>query len=166
MGVSKSLELGLSWFWGPISLCADLQLRWGLKQSFSHCHELSNNMLHATYTQGNRVDYRLLVGGNQTTNLTPKLSFGHNLCFRCSNGSCEPILDIYVQEIFNDIRNTSIQWVLAPAIVFWRFKSPFGTPTPTMGVHLGVWRLTPSHPFALPRARDVTLGLASWPATL
>jgi hypothetical protein len=31
---------------------------------------------------------------NQTTNLIPDLSFGHNLCFRCINGSCEPILDI------------------------------------------------------------------------
>jgi hypothetical protein len=27
---------------------------------------------------------------------TPDLSFDHNLCFRCPNGSWEPILDIYV----------------------------------------------------------------------
>jgi hypothetical protein len=34
---------------------------------------------------------------------------------------------------------------LAPAIMLWRFKSPFGTPTPTMGVHLWVWRFIPSN---------------------
>ncbi len=27
-------------------------------------------------------------------------SFGHNLCFRCSNGSCKPIWDIYVPKAF------------------------------------------------------------------
>ncbi len=54
-----------------------------------------NNMLHATCMQGNWVDFKLLMG-SQIANLTPDPSFGHNLCFRCSNGSCEPILDIYV----------------------------------------------------------------------
>jgi hypothetical protein len=38
------------------------------------------------------------------------LSIGHNLCFRCLNGSCKPILDIYVsiafqwyKELFNTL---------------------------------------------------------------
>jgi hypothetical protein len=56
--------------------------------------------------------------------------------------------------------------VLIPGIAFWRFKSPFGTSTPTMGVHLGMWRFIPSHSFAFPGARDVTHGLPSWLATL
>jgi hypothetical protein len=53
-------------------------------------------MSHATCLQGNQVDSWLLVVGSQIANLTHGLSFGHNLCFRCLNGSCEPILDIYV----------------------------------------------------------------------
>jgi hypothetical protein len=36
-----------------------------------------------------------LVVESQTANLTLGLSFGHNLCFKYPNESCEPILDIY-----------------------------------------------------------------------
>jgi hypothetical protein len=57
-------------------------------------------MSHIAYTQGNRVDSRLLVVGSQTANLTPGLSFAHNLCFRCLNEQCEPILDIYTSIVF------------------------------------------------------------------
>ncbi len=83
-----------------ITLCVDLQLRWGLKQSCSLCQELSNGMSHSTFTQGNRGDSRRLVIGIKFDNLTLDLSFGHNLCLRCPNGSCEPILDIYVPRVF------------------------------------------------------------------
>jgi hypothetical protein len=61
---------------------------------------LMSGMLHVTCTQGNRVDSRLLVVGSQTVSLTPDLPFGHNLCLRCPNGRCEPILDIYVEITF------------------------------------------------------------------
>jgi len=130
MGVPKFPKLGFLWIWDRITLCADLWLRWGLKQSYSSCQDISNNMWHVTYMQGNWGDYWLLVVGSQTVNLTPGLSFDHNLCFRCSNGSCEPILDIYVSIFFNDINNSSIQWVLAPAIALWRFRSPLGLQLP------------------------------------
>jgi hypothetical protein len=69
-------------------------LRLGLKENCNPCQELSNNMWHATCTQGNRVDSQLSVFGSQTANLALNLSFGHNLCFKCPNDSCEPILDI------------------------------------------------------------------------
>ncbi len=39
------------------------------------------------------------------------------------------------QEIFNDIKNSSIQWVLTPAITLWRFESP-------LGFQLPKWKLT------------------------
>ncbi len=96
MGVSKFPKLALLRFWGPITLCVDLWLRWGLKQSCTPCRELFNDMLRATCTQGNWVDSRLLMVMNQIANLTPNPSFGHNLCFKSPNGSCEPILDICV----------------------------------------------------------------------
>jgi len=47
-----------------------------------------------------------------------------------------------------------------------KIRESIGTPTPKMGVHLGVWRFIPSHSFAFPGAWDVTLGLPSCPATL
>jgi hypothetical protein len=89
-------KVGLSQFWGPITLCLNLQLQWNMKQSCSYCRELSNVMSHPTCTKGNRVDSWLLMVGSQTADLTLGLSFGHNLCSKCPNGSCELILDIYV----------------------------------------------------------------------
>jgi hypothetical protein len=38
-------------------------------------------MWHATFTQGNQGNSQLLMVENQIGNLTPGLSFGHNLCF-------------------------------------------------------------------------------------
>jgi hypothetical protein len=79
---------------GFMIMCVNFWLKWGLKKICNPCREFSNGMLHATYTQGNPGDSRLLVVENQIGNLTLDLFFGHNLCFRCPNGSCKPILDI------------------------------------------------------------------------
>jgi hypothetical protein len=144
------------WFWSPINLCADLQSRWGLKQNCSPHWDLSNDMWHATCTQGNRVDSRLLVVGSQIVNLTLGLSFDHNLCFKCPNGWCEPILNIYV--------SIASQWYkkLFKALGFdldnhsLNIRESTETPTPNMGVHLGVWGFFPSHSFALPEHENAT----------
>ncbi len=93
-------KLGLPWLWGPITLCANLQLRQGLKQSRNPRWKFSNIMLHATYTRRNWGDSQILIIGNQIANLTPIPSFGHNLCLKCLNESWEPILDIYVSKAF------------------------------------------------------------------
>ncbi len=79
---------------------SDLQLGWGLKQTCSSPQELSNSVLHSTFTHQDRVDSWLLVVESQTTNLTPGLSFDHNLCYRYPNSSCEAILDIYTSRPF------------------------------------------------------------------
>jgi hypothetical protein len=100
MGISKFPKLGLLRLWGRISFCAYLRLIWGLKKSYSTHGELSNGMSHATWTQINRCDSRLLMVGSQIANLTLDPSFGYNLCSRCPNGSCEPILNIYVPRDF------------------------------------------------------------------
>ncbi len=42
--------------------------------------------------------------GNQIGNLTPNLFFGHNLCFKYPNGSCEPILASTFQKFPNDYK--------------------------------------------------------------
>jgi hypothetical protein len=83
-----------------ITLSSDLRLRWGLKQTYSSRQDLSNNVLHTTWTHRGRVNSQLLVVGSQTANLTPDLSFCHNLCCRCLNGSCKPIFDIYTSIAF------------------------------------------------------------------
>jgi hypothetical protein len=93
--VPKSRQWGLSGFWSPITLRENLGSKCGLKQNCSPHRELSNGMWHVVCSQVNRVDFRLLVVGSQTANLTPDLSFAHNLCFRCPNEPCKPILDIY-----------------------------------------------------------------------
>ncbi len=70
------------------------------EQSCNFRQELSNSMSYITCTQGDLVDSRLLMVRSQTVNLTLDPSFGHNLCFICPNGSCEPILNIYFPKYF------------------------------------------------------------------
>ncbi len=94
MGVPKSPKLKLLQLWSPITLRANLGSRCNLKQSCSPCRELSNNMSHAVCKQVNRIDSRLFMVVNQTSSLTSSPSFGHNLCFKCPNEQCEPILNI------------------------------------------------------------------------
>jgi hypothetical protein len=123
-------------------------------------------MSHTTCTQGNRVDSWLLVIKSQIVNLTPSLSFGHNLCFRCPNGSCKPILDIYVSITFQWYKKLFNPMGFDPCNCLLKIWKSIGTPTPKMRVHLRVWRFIPSHSFALMGAWNVILRLPSWPATL
>jgi hypothetical protein len=147
----------------PITLCADLQLEWGLKQSYICCQELSNDMSHATCTQGNRVDSRLLMVESQIANLTPNFPFGHNLCFKCPNGSCKPILNIHIlisfqwyKELFNplgfDLCNGTLN--------IWE---SIRTPIPKVEAPLGVWGFIPSHFLTLPGACGMTPGFPLGP---
>jgi hypothetical protein len=103
---------------------------------------------------------------SQTTNLTSGLSFGHNLCFRCPNGWCESILDIYVSITFQWYKKLFNPMGFDPYICPLKIREFIGILTPKMGVHFGVWGFIPYHSFAPPRIWDVTLGLPSWPATL
>ncbi len=94
LGISKFSKLRFSQFWRPITFYANLWLRWSLMQSCNPFQKLSKDMWHATSTQLNYGDSKLLVVTNQIGNLIFDPSFGHNLCFKYPNGSCEPILDI------------------------------------------------------------------------
>ncbi len=166
MGVPKFPKLGLPQLWGTITLCENLQLRWDLKQSCSPRQELFKCMFHATCTQGNWVNFQLLVVESQTTNLTLDLFFGHNLCFICPNGSCEPILNIYISITFQWYKELFNKMGFDPCICPLKIRESIGTPTPKMGVHLGMWGFIPSHSFAFPKAWNVTPRLPSWLATL
>jgi len=132
-------------------MCVNLRLRWGLKQSCSPHQKISNDMWHATWKQGNWGNFWLLVVRSQIANLTLDFSFGHNLCFKYPNGSCQPILDIYVPRVSNDIRNFSIQWVLTFVIALWKFGSPLGFQFPKWGL---IWECGGSFPHTLLHSRE------------
>ncbi len=157
----KFQQLRLLQLWRRITSCVNLWLWRGLKQSCSPRWEISNGMLHVACTQGNRVDSWLLVVGSQTTNLTPSLSFGHNLCFRCPNGQCEPILDIYTSialQWYKEKFKARIfdPWNCAQKIweSFWDSNSQHGSSLVNVRVHaltlfalLGACGVTPGSPF-------------------
>ncbi len=104
--------------------------------------------------------------GSQIVNLTPDLSFGHNLCFKCPNTSCEPILNIYVPRDFQCYKEFFNLMGFDPCNCFLKIWESIKTLTPKMGTHLGRWRFIPSHSPTFPGAWDVTLGLPYWPAPL
>jgi hypothetical protein len=158
MGVPKLPRLGVLQLCGTITSCADLRLWWGLNWSCSPRQDLSNGVLHGTCMQRNWVDSQLSVVGSQTASLTPDLSFGHNLCCRCPNGSGEPILDIYIWIAFQKYKELIRARGFSLCNCSLKFRESTATPIPNMGVHLRVWGfiLTLSH----------TLELLSWPALL
>jgi len=75
---------------------------------------------------------QLLVVGSQIVNLTPGFSFCYNLCYRCPNGSCKPIFDIYTSIAFQLYRKLPNARFFGPCdrtLKFWESqrtpKSPF-----------------------------------------
>jgi len=105
------------------------------------------------------------VVGSQIANLIIDPSFGHILCFKYPNESCEPTLDIYVprpfwwcKEMFNSMNFDSYNRLL-------KVQKSIGTLTPKVGIHLGVWGFIPSHIPTLMGAWNVTPGLHSWPTS-
>jgi hypothetical protein len=159
VGVLKSRQLGPPWLWSPITLRADLGSRCGLKQSCSSHRRLSNGMSHVVYSQVNWVDSWLFLVGSQTGNLTPGPSFGHNLCFRCLNERCEPILDIFISRAFQWYKERHKPLIFDPLNFSLKFWESTEIPSPKVGVALGVWGFTPSHFPTHPGVCDVTPGL-------
>jgi len=90
---------------------------------------------------------------------TPGPSFGHNLCFRCPNEQCEPVLDIYASRAFHWYKERNKTLRFDPSNRSLKFWESTETPSPNLGVALGVWRLTPSHSPTLLGVSDVTPGL-------
>ncbi len=97
-------------------------------------------------------------GRGQTTNLTPDLSFGHNLCFRCPNGWCEPILNIYISIAFQWYKELFKPMGFSPSNCSLKIRKSFETLTSQVGVALGVWGFTLSHFLAFLGIWDVIPG--------
>jgi hypothetical protein len=158
VGVPKFPNMELMRFWEPITLCVNHRSKWVPKQSCSPHQKLFNGMLHVLCTPGNQGDSWFLMIGSQITNLIHGPSFGHNLCFRCPNGSCEPVSDIYVPRAFQWYNEIFNPMKFDPWNCPLKIQKSTKTPTPKMGVHLRVWGFIPSHSFALLGAWYVTLG--------
>jgi hypothetical protein len=99
-GVPKLFRFGLPGLWAFITSHPKLRSGRDLNQCCSSRQELSNAMSHSCCRRREEVDSRLLVVGSQTGSLTPGPSFAHNLGYKCPNGSCEAILDIYTSRPF------------------------------------------------------------------
>jgi hypothetical protein len=90
---------------------------------------------------------------SQIANLTFYFSFGYNLCFKYPNGSCKPILNIYVlralhwyKELFNPMRFDPWNWPLK----IWKSigtlsssNSQSGSPLGSVWVHSLTFSYTP-----------------------
>jgi hypothetical protein len=138
VGVPKFSRVGVPGLWTPISPDSRVRSRCGLKQSCSPCRELSNAVSHSQIGCREQVDSRLLVVGSQTGSLTPGPSFAHNFPFRCPNEQCEPILDIYVSRAFQRYQERNNPLIFDPSTSILKFRESTGTPSPKMGVALGV----------------------------
>jgi hypothetical protein len=166
VGVSKFPLLGLSRLWEPIIFLTDLWLQCNLKQSCSPRRKLSNSMSQSSCTRGNWVNSWLLVVGSQTGSMILGPSFGHNLCFRCSNEQCEPIFDIYVsidfqwyEELLTLMGFDPCNRVLKIRECIWDSNSHNESSLGSVRVHSFTF-------FAFLGTSDVTLGSSFWPVTL
>jgi hypothetical protein len=75
---------------------------------------------------------------NQIANLTPGLSFGRNLCFKCPNGLCEHILNIYIPKAFQCYKECLNPMGFGPFNHYLKIQKYVRTPTPKVGAHLGM----------------------------
>jgi hypothetical protein len=98
--ILKLSQFGLLGLCEFITLCSNLQLGWDPKQTYSTPWKLSNSVSHSTCTHRGWVNSWLLVVESQIANLTPGVSFCHNLHCKCPNCSCEAIFDIYTSIAF------------------------------------------------------------------
>jgi len=104
LGLSKwspeIVPVGLPKLWTAIAPRPKLGLGRVLNQSCTSRREFSNSMSHSQFGLREEVDSWLLVVGSRIANLTPGPSFAHNLGYRCPNGQCKAIFDIYVSRPF------------------------------------------------------------------
>jgi hypothetical protein len=71
--------------------------------------------------------------------------FGHNLCYKYLNGSCEPILDIYISRVFQWCNEIFNPMNLSPWNISLKIQNSMGISIPKVGVHLGVYGFICSH---------------------
>jgi len=96
----KTVLVGVPRLWTLVTPDYRVWSQWSLNQTCSPRRDVSNAMWHSRFGGREEVDSWLLVVGSQTASLTPGPSFAHNLGYRCPNGQCEAIFDIYASRPF------------------------------------------------------------------
>ncbi len=124
MGVSKFSHLGFSQLWGPITLHKNLQLKWGLKQSYNLHQKLSNSMSHATYTWGNQGNFWLLVVRNQISNWLLAFLLAITCASNVEMDHASPFQTFMSEDLSNGIKTSSIHWFLTLRITLWNLGNP------------------------------------------
>ncbi len=128
--VPKCVPVGFPGLWTAITPRPDFGSRRGLNQSCSPQRELSNAVSHSQSSRREQVDSRLLMVGSQTANLTPDLSFAHNLGCRCPNDQCEAILNIYTSRPFQWHQEHPNARCFSPCCRALNIRESRRTPTP------------------------------------
>jgi hypothetical protein len=95
----ETVPVGVPGLWELITPDWQVGSRRSLNQSCSPRRDLSNDISHSEFGRREEVDSWLLMVGSQTA-LKPGPSFAHNLGYRCPNGQCEAIFDIYASRPF------------------------------------------------------------------
>jgi hypothetical protein len=90
----ETVLVGVLGLWDLITPDCRVRSRRGLNQSCSSPRDLFNAVLHSRIGCREEVDSRLLVIRSQIANLTPDLSFAHNLGCKCPKDQYQAILDI------------------------------------------------------------------------
>jgi hypothetical protein len=137
--VLKFSKLGFSALWKAITSHVNLWLRWGLKQSYSFHWKFFNDMWHATYTHVFQGNFWFLMVGSQIDNLIFSPSFGHKLCFKYSNESCNLILNIYIWRTFQWYKFFFNLMNFNPWNTFLKIREFVESLIPKVGTHLDVW---------------------------
>ncbi len=88
-------------------------------------------------------DSWLLMVGSQVANLILVPSFNHNLCFKCPNGSCEPILNIYVPRAFQWYNKVFNPLSFDPCNNSLKIWESTMTLIPKVEAPLGMWGFIP-----------------------
>ncbi len=111
-GVSKLSQFGLPGLWAFITFRSDLRLGQSLKQTCNFPSELSNGVSHSTCTHQNRVDSHFQWSGVKLSTMRGQWSTFSQMAH------ARPFWTSKLEDLSNDIKNTSMQGVLTPAIAF------------------------------------------------
>jgi len=128
VAVSKLFRVGVSKLWTVIAPRPELGSGRAFNQSCSSHQELSNAVSHSLRRRREEVDSRLLMVGNQTVSFTLDLSFVHNLGYKCPNGQCEAILDIYASRDFHSYKEHTKARRFDPSNCLLSFRKSQKTP--------------------------------------
>jgi len=96
----ETVPVGVPGLWELITPDFKVWSQRGLNQTCIPRRDLSNDISHFQFGGREEIDSRLLMVGSQIASLTPDPSFAHNLGYRCPNGQCETIFDIYASRPF------------------------------------------------------------------